>query len=146
MNATAPNQNNTTTNTNGSMTELVSGIISDAQTLIKQQFAMLRAETKQDIDKCMQAGKFMGVGAALSTVGVLFLAVSLVHLLNWAVPTLPYFACWAIVGAAITACGVAALVAGKQQLSTGVMPDKSLHALQENISWITNRQTASNAT
>src|SRR4051794_16977808 len=115
MNATVQDENNTasTPNANGTMTELVSGIITDAQTLIKQQFTMLRAEVKQDIDKCAQASKFLGIGAVLSTVGVLFLAVALVHLLNWAAPNLPYWACWAIVGAAFTACGVAALVAGK---------------------------------
>jgi len=55
------------------MTELVAGIVNDAQTLIKQQFAMLKAEIKDDIQQTAEASRFLGFGASLLGVGAIFL-------------------------------------------------------------------------
>ena len=57
----------------------VAGIVDDAQTLIKQQFAMLRAEVKEDINKATQAGKLLGIGIACATIGTLFGSTSTVR-------------------------------------------------------------------
>jgi len=124
------------------MTELVSGIVSDAQTLIKQQFAMLRAEIKDDINRTAEASKFIGIGASLLGVGAFFLMVAVVYLLNWLVPDLPVWACWAIVGGITAVAGAVIFFTGRQKLSTvSAVPEKSINALQENLSWIANRQS-----
>jgi len=123
------------------MTELVSGILNDAQTLIRQQLDMLRVEFKEDLRRTKDAVKYIGVGIGLLTVGTLFLTISLVFLLKWLVPQLPDWACWAIVGGVITGLGVAAVYAGKRIFdSFNPLPDKSMHALQENVTWLTNHQ------
>jgi len=124
------------------MTELVAGILSDAQTLIKQQFAMLRAEIKEEVRQTTAAGKCFSIGVALGAVGVLFLAIAAVYLLSRLAPDLALWACWAIVGGVILACGIAAFVVGLQRLKAVTpVPEKSLNALQENLSWIANRQS-----
>src|SRR5882672_1580489 len=79
------------------LTRLVSGIIDDAASLIGQQASMLRAEIREDLRRTKQAAKFLGFGLILAAAGILFLAVGLVPLLGWLAPSLPTWACWAIV-------------------------------------------------
>ena len=123
----------------GTITELVAGIVNDAQTLIKQQFAMLRAEVKQDVSRATQASKFLGIGAALASIGTIFLAIGVVYLLNWLVPDLALWACWAIVGGVLLIAGIAAFFIGRNYLkSVTPLPDQTINAFQENLSWIAN--------
>ncbi len=122
-----------------SLTELVSGIIDDAQTLVKQQVTMFRAELKEDIRLTKEAALYMGIGAALTAVGVLFLVVSMVYLLQWLAPALLLWHCWAIVGGVLTVLGVVGLVVGQYLFNKfNPLPDKTFNALQENVSWIAN--------
>jgi hypothetical protein len=119
----------------------VAGILADAQTLIKQQVVMLRAEFKEDMQRTKDAAKFMSLGVALGAVGGLFLVVSLVYLLNYLFPTLHLAACWAIVGGALLLAGGLAVYAGQRLFHKfNPLPDKTAHALQENVSWLTNRR------
>jgi hypothetical protein len=123
------------------MTELVSGIISDAQTLIRQQFAMLRVELKGEVQKTANAGRFIAVGAAFCGIAALMFAAGVVYLINWMVPNLPLWSCWMIVAAPIAVGGAALYAVGiKQFQQLTPLPEKSLNALQENLSWIANRQ------
>ncbi len=121
------------------VTELVSGILSDAQTLVKQQVTMFRAELKEDIRRTKEATRYLGVGAGLVSLGSLFLVVSLVYLLGWLVPSLPEFACWAIVGGVLAVAGGIALAVGQHLFNKfNPLPDKTFTALQENVTWIAN--------
>ncbi|MFL5330730.1 MAG: phage holin family protein [Gemmataceae bacterium] len=122
------------------ITELVAGIVNDAQTLIKQQFAMLRAEVKQDVSRATQASKFLGIGAGLAGIGTLFLAIGVVYLLHSLFgPDLALWACWAIVGGVLTVAGIAAFFVGRNYLKTVTpLPDQTINAFQENLSWIAN--------
>jgi Putative Actinobacterial Holin-X, holin superfamily III len=123
------------------MSELVAGILTDAQTLVRQQAVMLRAELKEDIRRTSSAAQYMGVGAATAGLGGLFLAVALVHLLAWLVPSLPYWAAWAITGGLLVAGGLVAIYLGKAAFQRfNPLPDKTLNALQENVSWITTKR------
>ena len=124
-----------------SLTELVSGIVSDAQTLIRQQVTMLRAEVKEDVRRTKDAAIYMGIGAGVAALGSLFLVIGVVYLLNYLAPTLPLFACWMIVGGVIVLGGGIAFVVGKRLFNSfNPLPDKTINALQENLSWITNRR------
>ena len=126
-----------------SLTDLVSGIVSDAQTLLRQQVVMLRSEFKEDMRRTKEAAKYVGIGAGVAAVGGLFLVVSLVYLLHWlAAPHLPEWACWGIVGGVLAVGGLIAMYVGKRIFeSFNPLPDKTVNALQENVSWITNRQS-----
>jgi hypothetical protein len=126
-----------------SMTELVSGIVSDAQRLFRQQLDMVKAEVKEDVRKTKQTALVFAAGGALIALGLILLSVALVYGLHAAAaPNLPLWACWAIVGGVIVALGGVALLVGNRILASyNPLPDKSLHALQENVSWIANRQS-----
>jgi len=122
------------------LTELISGIAEDAQRLLKQQYQMLRAEVKEDIRRTKSALLYMSIGIVASLIGVVFLLVALPLLINWAFG-LALWAGWAIIGGLLLAVGIIGLYAGKRIFEkNNPLPDKTLNALEENLSWIANRR------
>jgi hypothetical protein len=122
-----------------SVTQLVSGIITDAEKLIKQQLALLRHEVKVDLQKTKEAALSMIGGSVIALVGGILLSFMLVELLSWAAPGLPVWGCYAIVGAPITVLGGALFFAGMQKVrSINPLPDQSIQAFKETIQWKTN--------
>jgi hypothetical protein len=122
------------------VTQLISGIAEDAQHLIKQQYQMLRAEVKEDIRRTKSALTYMSAGIVASLIGVVFLVVALPLLLNWAFNLAPW-AGFAIVGIVMLLLGILGLFAGKRIFEkNNPLPDKTLNALEENLSWIANRR------
>ena len=120
--------------------ELLGGIVGDVQTLIKQQAAMLRAEIREDFRRGKTATVYIGAGLGLAAIGTLFLVIGLVYLLNYLIPALPLFACWLIVGGLLVGGGLFAAVAGKRIFEKyNPLPDKTLNALTENLTWPTNQ-------
>ena len=117
--------------------ELLGGIVGDVQTLIKQQAAMLRAEIREDFRRGKQASLYIGAGLVLANVGVLFLVIGFVYLLQY-LTKLELFACWLIVGGVLVAGGLTAAFAGKRIFEKyNPLPDKTLNALTENLTWTT---------
>jgi len=124
--------------TEPTVTELVSGIVNDSQKLIRQQIDLVKAEVKYDIKRTADAAKYFGAGIGLAVAAALFLLVSIPLLINWLF-ALPAFAGWAITGGVLLVAAVVAFFLGKRVFdSFNPLPDKSLSALQENLSWISN--------
>jgi hypothetical protein len=122
-----------------SVTQLVGGIIADAQKLIEQQLALLRHEVKDDLHKTKEAGLFLIWGLAIGLVGGILLSFMLVQLLSWAAPELPLWVCYGIGGAPITALGGALFCAGIHKFkSFNPLSDQSAQALKETMQWKTN--------
>jgi len=122
-----------------SLTQLVSGIITDAQELLKQQLALIRQEVKEDFHKTKEAGLALLGGAVIALVGGILLCLMLVYLLSWAAPDLPLWICFGLVGAPIAALGGALVYTGIAKFrSFNPLPDQSAQELKENVKWITN--------
>lgn len=116
---------------------LVSGILDDAQTLVKQQVEMLKAEVREDFRRSKRAAEFGAVGIVCATVGALGLVTALVYLLHEQYQ-FTMASSWLIVGGAFTAAGVALGATSYFLLERfNPLPDKTLSALQENLSWKT---------
>ena len=126
-------------NTGGSsMTELLSGILTDAQTLIRQQVGLIRAEFVEDLRRTKQIAKCFAIGALFLLVGIVMLLVAGVHLVQY-LTGWPEWAAWASVGVTTIILGIVAIVVGSRILAKhNPLPDKSFHALQENVSCLTN--------
>lgn len=123
-----------------SVTDLVSGIMSDAERLFRQQIEMVRAEFKEDLRRSKQVLLAMSIGVVLLAIGVVMLIVSGAHLLHEQTQ-LPLSASWAIIGGSVLGLGIiAAVVGGRILASYNPLPDKSYNALTENVSWITKPQ------
>jgi putative superfamily III holin-X len=122
-------------------TRLVSGIMTDAQQLIKQQLALLRHEVKDDLHKTKQASRSLVGGTLISLVGGILLALMLVHFLSRSALELPLWVCYGIVGVPIAAIGVALYFVGIHKFkSLNPMSSESAQALTETFQWKTNRK------
>lgn len=115
---------------------LFSGIVSDAEELVQEQFALFKAEIKDELREAKRAlpAVIAGVGALI--MGAFLMCFALVYLLN--MTGLQLWACFAIVAAVIGAAGGIALAVGLQRLSKLTpIADESVHELKENVRWLT---------
>ena len=118
---------------------LVSGILDDARTLVRQEAQLLKDEVKLEVSKAGRAASGFGIGAGLAAVGALFLLLMLVHglheWLSW-----PLWICYGLVGAAIVAVGITMIVRAQSLAgSVHATPRRSLHTMKENVQWIKER-------
>jgi len=124
-----------------SITSLVSGIVHDAQDLIRQQLKLFQVEIRNDTRRTIAATIPMIIGGFLCLVAVLILAVMAAHLIAWAWPeTVPLWGGYAIVGGVLAVLGIALVFWGKAQFSKfNPLPDQTMEGLKENLQWKTKR-------
>jgi len=121
-----------------SVTGLVSGIISDAQELFKQQVALVRAEIKADFRKTVDAAVLLAVGALVLVPAIFLLCNMFVYMLV-ELAGLRVWAGYGIVGGVFAVLGAALVFAGVQRFrSFNPLPDQSVEAIKENVRWMTN--------
>jgi len=124
--------------TDVSLTSLVSGIVSDAQELMKQQLALFQAEVKEDMRKTGEAASSLAIGGVVALLGSIVLCFALVHLLIWAFPQTPEWVWYAVVGGVVTGTGLGLVwLAWAKFRSFNPLPDKTAQALKENLEWKT---------
>jgi hypothetical protein len=127
------------TNEQPSVTSLVTGIVSDAQELFKQQFELLKHEVRDDFRKTKEVGLALAFAGGLGLVGAILLVQMLVYLTQWLVPELALWACFGIWGTLLFVAGVVLFFIGKTTLDTiDPVPEKTAQALKENVQWLTN--------
>lgn len=121
-----------------SLTELVTGIVHDAQELSRQQFALFKSEIQSDLVRTKEAVLSMALGGGIALLGVILLCFMLVHLLSWAVPAVPLWGWFGIVGGLLVLGGGALVYAGRRTFDTfNPLPDQSARAMKENLQWLT---------
>jgi uncharacterized membrane protein YqjE len=121
-----------------SVASLVSGIVQDAQDLIKQQLNLFSSELRQDVTKAKEAAFELLLGGGVCLIGALILALTAAKLLFWLFPQyLAEWGCYGIVGVVFVAIG-AALLARSRQALNDVTVEQSVTGLKENVEWKTN--------
>jgi hypothetical protein len=123
-----------------SVTTLVTGILHDAQQLMKQEMDLVRTEIRDDFRKTKEGALTLSIGAGMACIGCAFLCLTGVYLLEWAAhPNLPLWACYAIVTGIILVVSAGLLAVGKKKFdSFNPLHDQSLQGLRENLQWKTN--------
>jgi uncharacterized membrane protein YqjE len=125
--------------TEPSMTSLLTGIINDTQTLVKQEVALARREFKEELHKTVQAAFGFGVGAGLLALGGTFLMVTLALILSWALDW-PAWAGFAIIGVLLALVGGGLLLYGKSRAEeVHLVPPQTAETLKENAQWLKNQ-------
>jgi len=126
------------TDSQPAMTTLVTGIIQDAQDLMQQQLRLFQVEVKNDLRQTKEASVPLAIGALITLVGAVSLALAAAHLLVWIWPTLDLGGGFAIVGLVLSVVGLSFVLWGKCKFdSFNALPDKSLAGLKENLQWKT---------
>jgi hypothetical protein len=124
------------TTRNGSLPDLVAGIVDDIRTLIKQEMALGRAEVLQQFNKTKRAAIAVSAGIAAGAVGVLFLLLLVVHAIHEG-GGLPLWASYTIVGGVLVIVGCILFFVGKRQASeVNLVPRQTIESIRENVQWI----------
>jgi hypothetical protein len=122
----------------GNLTGLVSGILDDAQKLMRQQVDMFKSEVREDFKRSKRAAEYGGLGIVLLTVGCFGLVMAIANFLHEQFQ-FSLWASWAITGGIFLLIGVALAITSYVLLERfNPLPDKTFNALQENLSWQTN--------
>ena len=121
-----------------SITGLVSGIMEDVERLAEQQFALLRREMKEEMQKAVVAGEQLAIGAIVSLLAGIA-AVAALSLGLWAaVPGLPLWVGFAIVGSILAIVSCALIVSGRRKASSlHAIPPLTLQTAKENLQCLT---------
>jgi Putative Actinobacterial Holin-X, holin superfamily III len=124
---------------NESVIQLVRGIVQDARTLSVKEFAAAKLEAKQEIGKIAKVGVSFGAGMFLLALGVIFLSLMLVLVLQQ-YTTLLLWQSLGAVGLFYVIVGAIVLVIGKSKaVSVRPIPEKSLRSAKEDIRYIRER-------
>jgi len=122
-----------------SMTSLLSGIVNDAQELIKQQLTLFKHELKDDMNRAREAMPSLGLGVSVAVAAIFLLGLTVAHLLNWSFGEahLPLWGCYAIVTVVFGAVGCGLLYFAKKNLESLPMSRQAAEATKENVEWLT---------
>jgi Putative Actinobacterial Holin-X, holin superfamily III len=121
------------------LTQLMSGLVSDTKLLLRQELALAKHEIQQEVRKTKTALACLGAGIGIAAIGGLLFIVMLVHLLN-ALTEWPLWICYGIVAGVCIIAGAALLYGGKKQISgIEVVPQQTIETMKENVRWIKDR-------
>jgi hypothetical protein len=122
-----------------SLSSLVQGVIKDVQELTAQQLQLFKTEMTNDFARSRDAAVPILIGAVVALVGAVVVSLGLAELLHWAfAPDLHRWAAYLIVGGVVTAGGGLAIFLGIRAFqSFNPLPDKTVDALKENLTWPT---------
>ena len=125
-----------------SITTLVSGIVNDTQTLVRQEIALAKQEIREEISTAKAATIKVAIAGAVLAVGglllVLALAQALAAVLHW-----PVWAGYILVGVVLAVAGYVLLASAQKQLKTlSPVPEKTVETVKENVEWIKDRTTS----
>ena len=125
-----------------SMAQLISGIVGDAQDLVRKEIALARQEVREELDAAKSAGIKLGVATAVLAVGgllvVLAVAQGIADLLDW-----PAWAGYALVGVVLAIAGGILFSAAQRQIKNiNPVPERTLETMKENVEWIKDRTTS----
>lgn len=120
------------------MSSLVTGIVSDVQTLVRQEVTLARTEIQREWEKAKTAAGSMAVGAAVLALGGILLCVMVVYLIH-ELGGLPLWASYLIVGGVLALLGAVLFYTGLNKASDiNIVPPQTAESLRENVEWLQN--------
>jgi len=122
---------------NASTGRLLSGLVTDVEDLIQQQFELFKCEVKKEMREARQALLPTLAGAGILAMAIFFLAFAVVYLVNIA-SGWPLWACFATVAAGLGIAGGSAFAVGLQRLrQLTPVAEESIEELEENVRCLT---------
>jgi len=119
---------------------LVSGILQDAQDLVRQEVTLARVEIGQELRKTKEAALSVLAGVAILALSSIFLLLMVVHLIFWATSgNVPLWGCYAIVGGIMALVGAILVYTGRNRAEKiNLIPKQTVETLRENMQWMKN--------
>ena len=128
-----------------SLASLLSGIVGDAQVLVRQEIALARQEIREEISNAKDAGISLAIAGGVLAVGglllVLTLAQALAYFLHW-----PVWVGYGVVGTVLAIVGYILLSSAQKRMKEiSPVPEKTVETMKENVEWIKDRTTSDKA-
>lgn len=121
------------------LTALLGQLFHDAETLLLQQFALLRAEMGENAGRMIGGVLVLLAGAAVALIGGLALIAAVILLLG---RVMSLWAASALVGVAVAAIGMALILYGRRLVArASFVPRQSLQVLHETGDWLRDELT-----
>jgi len=125
-----------------SVAQLLSGIVGDAQELVRKEIALARQEIREELDAAKSAGIKLGIAGGVLAIGglllVLAIAQGIADLFDW-----PVWAGYALVGVVLAIAGGILFSAAQRQIKEiRPMPERTVETMKENVEWIKDRTTS----
>jgi hypothetical protein len=124
------------------VSELISGLVNDAQQLVHREIDLAKREVAIEVDKVKQGAIALGIGAGLTVIGALLLG----HMLVYLVQTLTGLSLWVsylIVGAIFAIGGGLLLMQGaKRMKDVDPVPRETIESVKEDIQWIKEQNSS----
>jgi len=121
------------------MASLLGGIVSDIQTLVRQEIQLAKTEMLREWDKAKTAAGSLAAGAAVLALGGFFLLMTIICVFHEVVG-LPWWASFLIVGGVLTLIGLVLFFTGRSQAArVNVIPPQTAETMKENVEWIRNQ-------
>jgi uncharacterized membrane protein YqjE len=122
-----------------SLATLVGGIVSDLQTLIRQELQLARREVQQEFDKAKFGIAMLGGGLALLALAVMPLLFLLVYLIK-EYTSIPLWGCFGIIGGGFALLGGLLIAAGVAKVrQVHLVPPQTAETMRENVQWLKNQ-------
>jgi hypothetical protein len=120
----------------GSIAQLLSGLIADAQTLVRREIDLAKQEVTSELDKAKQGGILIGAGVGLAVVGGILLGHMLAHLLQ-DVFDISLWISYLVVGGLLTIGGVLLLRQGAARMAkVDPVPHETIDSVRKDVEWI----------
>jgi len=120
-----------------SVGQLIRDVAEDVTTLVRQEIALAKAETKQELTKSGKAGAAFGGAGLAGWITLVFLSLAVMFGLGAVIPlgwaALIVAVVWAVVGAALAAYG------RTRMRAVNPVPTRTVETVKEDVAWIKNR-------
>jgi len=125
-----------------SFATLISGIVTDLQSLLKQHLSFFRQEVLEDFRKTKEAARSVAWAFGLGLAGTGLLLAMSIGLLAWAMPAVPWWGWCGILGSTLLLAAAVLYQAGKRNFkSFNPLPDESAQTMKESVEWMANQAT-----
>lgn len=121
---------------NRSMAEVVQDIIGNVQEIIRSEFRLAKAETREEISKAAKSSVVLGAGLLLAVYAVGFLLLTIMYALE---TTLAPWLAALIVAVGVMIVAMVAVRVGRRRMKQVHMPEKTIETVKENVQWAKQR-------
>src|SRR5512132_821493 len=117
-----------------SVGQLLGDVTKELQALVRKEFELAKAETKEELQKAASAGKGFGIAALMGYLALIMLSFAAAWALTAIMPT-----GWAFFAVGVVFGTVAAVMAlrGRRQLQKfHPVPEETVETLKEDVEWL----------
>lgn len=130
----------TDSNADVSLATLISGVVGDAQELVRKELTLAKEEFKTEVNKAKEGAVSLGIGVGILAVGGLLLVLALVHGLS-DLTNLPLWASYLIVGGLFAIVGFFLLQRGRSRIAeVDPMPRQTIDSVQKDVETLVERK------